>query len=102
MIKYKNMSDLSLLCADTVVEKVLEKGAQVLYNAYLKPKLRPHIVSKYTHLVSVPSQVKTFLLIVTAFRWPKWITNQKVASVRSRVVLNRQLQAGARGAKTSY
>ena len=53
------MSDSSLLCAETVVEKVLEKGAEALYNTYLKPKLRPHIVSKYAHLVSVPSRVKT-------------------------------------------
>ena len=47
----------SILCAETALEKVMESGACQLYDAYLKPKLKPHIVKKYINLVSEPAKV---------------------------------------------
>ena len=54
---------LSLVLAETAIEAVMAKGAVVLYNHYLKPKVVPHCVNMTVDEVSQPSLVILMLII---------------------------------------
>lgn len=54
---------LSLVLAETAIEAVMAKGAVVLYNQHLKPKVAPHCVNMTLDEVSKLSLVILVLLI---------------------------------------
>ena len=59
----KMNAPLSLVLAETAIEAVMAKGAVVLYNHYLKPKVAPHCVNMTVDEVSQPSLVILVLII---------------------------------------
>jgi hypothetical protein len=60
-MEQEHSANKSLLQAQIVLNAVLDKGAVLLYNKYLQPKIKPHCVRLAVDSALKPPSVSSFL-----------------------------------------